>query len=403
MNTKFNLDEEIKKCKTMEDLTGKNGLIKRILKDTIEKILQEEMNHSIGYKKHSPDGYNSGNNRNGSYAKNLRTSSGELTIEVPRDRNGNFEPRIVPKYNKDITEFDQKIISMYAKGMTTRDIQDHVYDIYGAEISPTMVSMITDKVMGMALEWQNRPLESQYVIIYFDAIHYKVRSNGKIECKAAYCCLGINMEGKKEIIGIWIGENEGARYWLSVINELKTRGIKDILIACMDGLKGLPDAIKSVFPQTEIQLCVIHMIRNSLKYIGSKNRKEFMDDLKKVYQAVSENEASYTLEMLSSKWGKQYPLAVNPWITHWENISGYFKYPFELRRIIYTTNTVESLHRQFRKVTKNRAVLANDEALFKLLFLAGQDAQDKWQHTVRDWGIILTQLNIFFEGRINVA
>ena len=358
--TKFNYEEELKKCKTLADVMGPDGIIKKMLKGVIENILQAELEQHVGHAKHAKKEGGFANSRNGYTEKTVRSSVGEVELVVPRDRNGSFEPQVVKKYQKDVGAFDEKIISMYAKGMTTRDIQEHVKDIYGAEISPTMVSMITDKVEGLIAEWQNRVLASVYAVVYFDAIHYKIRDNGKIVSKAAYTCLGIDADGRKDLLGLWIGENEGARFWATVFSEIKARGVSDILIACIDGLKGLPDALKAVFPQTEVQLCIVHMIRNSMKFVGSKNQKEFMLDLKAVYQAASLEAASNALDRLDAKWGKIYPLAVNPWINHWGNVSSYFKYPPELRRIIYTTNAVEALHRQFRKVTKNRSVLPND-------------------------------------------
>ena len=398
--TPLNYEEEVKKCKTLEDVLGPNGLIKKMLKGVIERMLQEELNSYLGYEKYSAEGKKSGNSRNGNYPKKVRSSVGELGLEIPRDRNGDFNPQVIKKYQTDVSEFDQKIISMYARGMTTRDIQAHVYEIYGTEISPAMVSMITDKVMHLVYEWQNRPLAPIYVVTYFDAIHYKVRENGRVISKASYTCLGIDKDGQKDILGLWIGESEGAKFWLTVFNELKNRGVNDILIACVDGLKGMPEAIQIVFPKAQIQLCIIHMIRNSLKYIASKNKAEFIIDLKLVYQALTEKEAEYGRDQLVQKWLQKYPLAVKPWITHWHNITGYFQYPFELRRLIYTTNAVEALHRQFRKVTKNRAVFTNDDALIKMLFLATRDIQKKWTHQVHHWPSIITQLSIFFAERL---
>ncbi len=402
-NTNINIEEELKKCKTVEDLMGKDGLIKRLTKSMLEAMLQEELSHHLGYEKHKATVKKSGNSRNGTSNKKVKSSSGELELDIPRDRNGDFEPQVVKKHQRDVSEFDKKIISMYAKGMTTRDIQDHVFEIYGIQISPALVSIITDKAQILANEWQNRLLSPVYAIVFFDAIYYKVRENGKIISRAAYTCLGIDTEGRKEILGIWIGDSESATFWLSVFNELKNRGVIDILITCFDGLKGLPDAIKAVFPKTEVQLCVVHLIRNSLKYVGSKNKKSFIEDLKKIYQASGETEATAALEALQERWGTLYPSAVNPWINHWGNIASYFKYPAELRRLIYTTNIIEGLHRQFRKVTKNRSIFANGESLFKMLYLASVDIEKKWTHIVRNWTEIINQLNIFFGERINVS
>ena len=289
---------------------------------------------------------------------------------------------------------------MYAKGMTVRDIQEHLNEMYGVEVSPTMISTITDKVMTLVTEWQSRPLQGLYPIVFFDAIHYKVRSEGKVLSKAAYTCLGIDIRGRKEILGIWIGENEGAHFWLGICNELKNRGVEDILIACVDGLKGFPDAINTVFPKTEIQLCIIHMIRNSLKYIASKYQKEFMADLKLVYRAPTEDKALLELKNLGQKWGERYPLVIKAWEKNWANLSTYFKYPDGIRKIIYTTNVVEGLHRQFRKVTKNRSLFPTDEALLKILFLASRDIVKKWTMPVRDWGFTISQFAVMFEGRV---
>jgi putative transposase len=397
INNNIDFSQLAKNCKNLKDV---HTVVKSMMKGVIEGILQEELNQHLGYQKHSKVGSNSGNSRNGTSSKTVLSTAGEIEIAIPRDRNGEFSPQLVKSYQTDISEFDERIISMYARGMTTRDIQAHVQEIYGAEISPTMVSMITDKVLHVAHEWQQRPLASVYVITYFDAIFYKVRDGGKIVSKAAYTCLGVDINGNKDILGLWIGSSEGATYWLSIMNELKARGVKDIFIACIDGLKGMGDAIETAFPRTEIQRCVIHMMRNSFKYVAHKNSKQFIADLKLVYTAASESEARYYLGLREQKWGTKYPLAVKPWVEQWAHVSTYFKYPAELRRLIYTTNAVEALHRQFRKVSKNRTVLATDESLFKLLFLAARDIQKKWLFPVRGWTEIATQLHVFFNERV---
>ena len=368
MKLTFDVEEALSQCKTLEDISGKDGLLKRMLKEMTEQILEAEMTDHLGYEKHSTEGNNSGNSRNGKTAKTVRSDYGEVKIETPRDRTGTFEPAIVKKRQSDISEFDEKIISMYAKGMTVRDIQEHIKDIYGVEISPTTISNITDKVISVAAEWQARPLSAVYAIVFFDAIHYHVRHEGKVVNKAAYTCLGVDLKGRKDVLGLWVGENEGAHYWLGIMNELKNRGVDDILIACVDGLKGFPEAINSAFPKTETQLCIVHMIRNSIKYVGSKYQKEFIADLKTVYKAPSEDKAAYELDKLIAKWGQKYPLAVNPWKNHWSNVSTFFKYPEHIRKIIYTTNALEGLHRQLRKVTKNRSVFPNDEVMKKSPF-----------------------------------
>lgn len=399
----FDLQAELAKCKTAEDLTGKNGLIQRLVGGMLEQMLQKEMDEHLGYKKHSPEGYHSGNSRNGRTKKTLKSNYGEIEVEVPRDRNAEFEPIAVKKRQRSISAFDDKIISMYAKGMTTRDIQAHVQELYGFEMSPTMISNITEKVIEVATDWQARPLHPVYPIVFFDAIHYKVRDEGKVVSKAAYTCLGIDNEGKKNVLGLWIGESEGAKFWLKVCTELNNRGVKDILIACIDGLKALPDAIKSVFPEVKIQLCVIHMIRNSIKFVPIKHSKEFIGDLKAIYGATTLELAKQNLEKLREKWGDCYPLAVKPWIANWETVSTFFEFSLPIRRIIYTTNAVESLHRQFRKVTKNRAVFPTDDALFKMLFLAVKDVSKKWTMPHREWKTVISHLAIAYGDRLGLA
>jgi transposase-like protein len=403
MKLTFDVEEALSQCKTLEDISGKDGLLKRMLKEMTEQILEAEMTDHLGYEKHSTEGNNSGNSRNGKTAKTVRSDYGEVKIETPRDRTGTFEPAIVKKRQSDISEFDEKIISMYAKGMTVRDIQEHIKDIYGVEISPTTISNITDKVISVAAEWQARPLSAVYAIVFFDAIHYHVRHEGKVVNKAAYTCLGVDLKGRKDVLGLWVGENEGAHYWLGIMNELKNRGVDDILIACVDGLKGFPEAINSAFPKTETQLCIVHMIRNSIKYVGSKYQKEFIADLKTVYKAPSEDKAAYELDKLIAKWGQKYPLAVNPWKNHWSNVSTFFKYPEHIRKIIYTTNALEGLHRQLRKVTKNRSVFPNDEALTKILYLAIQDVMKKWTMPLANWALTISQLAVMYEGRFDLA
>ncbi|MBF5059091.1 IS256 family transposase [Candidatus Neptunochlamydia vexilliferae] len=396
----MNFDKELGKCNTMDDLIGKNGLLQRLVGGMVEKILEKEMDEHLGYEKNSVKGNNTGNSRNGVNKKTVQSSYGPVDIEVPRDREGSFEPRLIKKRQRQIGSFDEKIISMYGKGMTTRDIQDHIKDLYGADISPTMISTITDQVVEVAEEWRSRPLSKVYPVIFFDAIHYKVKDGNKVVTKAAYTCLGINLEGKKEILGAWIGESEGAKVWLQVFTELKNRGVEDIFIACMDGLKGLPEALKSVFPLTEVQLCIIHMIRNSLKFVPHKYSKEFVKDLKDIYQASTESKAESAVCTLDEKWNKRYPLAVKPWMNHWENLKTFFKFPEEIKRLIYTTNAVESLHRQFRKVTKTRAVFPSDKALLKMLYLASRDVSKKWTLPVRGWKEALSYFGVAYEERL---
>ncbi len=399
MENGIDIKKEAKKYKNIKELMAPDGLIKQLMKAAIEGMLEGEMEDHLGYVKH--DKALTTNSRNGSSKKRVRSEIGEIELDIPRDRNATFEPEIVKKHQRDISDFDEQIISMYAKGMTTRDIQEHVRSFYNTDISHALISTITDKVIDIATEWQNRPLESCYVAVFFDAIHYKVRQDGKVICKAAYTAIGITEDGKRDILGIWIGESEGARFWLGIFTELKQRGIQDIFITCIDGIKGVPDAIRSVFPQTEVQLCIVHMIRNSIKHIANKYVKEFIVDLKKVYQAISEEEALVYRDRLEERWGKRYPLAVNPWINHWDNLAGFFKYPKELRRIIYTTNIIENLHRRFRKVTKNRAAFSNDTALFKILFLAARDILKKME-SIYDWPVVKNQVFQHFGERLTM-
>lgn len=398
----LDFQEELAKCKTAEDIVGKDGLIKKLIGNMLEHILQKEMDEHLGYDKHSFIGDNSGNSRNGKTKKTLKSNYGSIDIEVPRDRNSDFDPIVVKKHQRNLGEFDNKIISMYAKGMSTRDIQSHIQDLYGFDISPTMISNITDTVMDLATEWQGRSLQKVYPIVYFDAIHYKVRENGKVVTKASYTCLGIDSEGRKEVLGIWIGEAEGARFWLRVCTELQNRGVKDIFIACIDGLKGLPDAIQAIFPKTVIQLCVIHMIRNSIKYIPYNHSKEFMKDLKEVYRATTEEIAYKNLELLRDKWEGKYLLAVKPWFTHWDNVKTFFSFPEPIRNVIYTTNAVEAVHRQLRKVTKSKGAFPTDESLVKMLFLAIHDISKKWTVQVRNWKNAVSYFSIEYGDRFGV-
>ena len=368
------LKADLSKAKNYEDLMGKNGAIKKLISQSLEQMLESELTEHLGYERYSPLGRNNGNSRNGKTRKTLKNDNGEIEITVPRDRNGEFDPIIIKKYERTIGPIEDKIISMYAKGMTTRDIQSHIQELYGLDISATLVSNITDKIVHIATEWQNRPLEGIYPIVFFDAIHYKVRdeSTKKVTSKAAYTCLGVELSGRKDLLGLWVGEAEGANFWLSVLTELRNRGVQDILIACIDGLRGFPEAIQTIFPKTEIQLCVIHQIRNTLKYIASKDQKEFMKQLKTVYSATTEEAALDNLNLLEDNWSKKYSLALKSWRVNWNNLSTFFKYPQEIRTLIYTTNAVESVHRQFRKVTKARSLFPNDDALKKMLYLSLQ-------------------------------
>lgn len=398
MSQNFNYQEALSKCKTMEDITGKDGLVQKIIKDAIEKILGKELSEYIDSQK------NSGKNvlRNGSTKKIVKTAYGDINIDVPRTRVQGFEPEIIKKRAVIEEGLEKQIISMYAKGMTVRDITDHVMAMYGIELSAASVSNITDKVMEDAKDWYSRTLEKFYPIVFMDAIHYKVREEGRIVTKAAYIALGINGEGYKDILGIWIGENEGAKFWLKVCNELKNRGVEDILIVCIDGLRGFPDAIHTVFPETRIQLCIIHQIRNTLKYISYKDQKNFMYDLKKVYGAANEEIALENLGIMQDSW-KKYAPVLDSWFDKWENLSTYFCYGYQIRRLIYTTNTIEGFNRQLRKVTKNKAIFPNDEALRKSLYLTTTDIIKKWSMPCRDWGETYGQFVIEFGDRAKTA
>lgn len=391
------IKELARECETVEDV---HTMLKNLFKDTLQQIFEAEMDEHLGYKKHSPEGNNTGNSRNGYSKKTIQTKLGKTEIEIPRDRNGEFEPRIIKKYQTTSNDLEDQIIAMYAKGMTTRDIEDHMRDIYGIDVSPVMVSKVTDKIMPMIAEWQSRPLERVYPIIYLDAIFFKVRKDNRIINKAAYSVLGINMAGQKDILGIWIGENESASFWLGVCNDLKNRGVQDILIACKDGLSGFSEAINTVFPRTEIQLCIIHQIRNSLKYVPWKEQKELMADLKKVYQALTMEEAELAFEMFKEKWGKKHPVIIRSWEKNWLELTAYFKYPYEIRKLIYTTNIIEGYHRQLRKVTKTKTAYPTDEALKKIIYLATVEASRKWTVPIREWKSCISQFAIHFSDRL---
>ena len=369
----FDYNEEVKKCKTIDDVIGKDGLVQRLIKDVLENILEVEMGEHLGrdkYDRQTDIDQDDRNYRNGYSKKTLRSSFGDVDLDVPRDRKAEFEPQIIKKYETVCNELDKKIISLYAKGMSTRDIQAEVEDLYGITLSPSMISKITDKVIATATEWQNRMLDEIYPIVYLDAMYFKVRSNGKIVNKAVYICLGYTLEGYKDILGIWVDEAEGAKFWLSICNDLKNRGVKKILIACMDGLKGLPQAIKTVFPTVDIQTCIVHQIRNSIKYIASKDKKAFMKDLKEVYKATTEELALAQLDNLKEKWGSNYGMVIDSWYNNWNNLDTFFKFSPQIRKLIYTTNVLEGFNRQVRKFTKVRTIFPTDESLNKCVYLA---------------------------------
>ena len=395
----FDYNSEVKKCKTIDDVLGKNGLVQRLVKDVLENILEAEMDEHLGrdkYQRQSDIEPGERNYRNGYSQKNLRSSFGDVDLDIPRDRKAEFEPQIIKKYETVCNELDKKIISLYAKGMTTSDIQAEIEDLYGITISPSMVSKITDKVIATATEWQNRMLDKIYPIVYLDAMYFKVRSNGKIVNKAVYICLGYTMEGYKDILGLWVDEAEGAKFWLGICNDLKNRGVKEILIACMDGLKGLPQAIQTVFPSANIQTCIVHQIRNSIKYIASKDKKSFMKDLKEVYKAPTEELALAQLDKLKETWGNSYGMVIDSWYNNWNNLSTFFDFSPRIRKMIYTTNALEGFNRQVRKYTKSRTIFPTDGSLNKCVYLATMEIMEKWTQPVPNWGATLAELTLFF-------
>lgn len=394
--TNFNYEEELSKCNSMQDITGKNGLVQKIIKNAMETILQNEFNNFLN------QGNTNKNYRNGYNKKNIKTEYGDVQIEMPRDRNGEFTPQILSKRETISDGIKDQITSMYSKGMSTRDISNHIEGMYGTELSATTISNITDEAMVTGKEWFNRTLDTVYPIVFMDAVHFKVREENRIVTKAIYVALGITMEGMKDVIGMWIGENEGAKFWFKVCTELKNRGVKDILIACVDGLKGFPDAIKSVFPDTAVQLCIIHQIRNSFKYISWKDQKEFIADLKGVYKATNEELGLETLNEMYNKWGNKYGMVLDSWMNNWENLSTFFGYEDRIRKLIYTTNTVEGFNRQLRKVTKTKTVFPNDDAVLKSMYLATMDITKKWTSPYSNWGLTLAQFKITFGDRLPI-
>jgi putative transposase len=394
------IDELLKDYKKPEDMLGENGLLKQLTKALVERALGAELTHQLGYEKHSADGKNSGNSRNGTSPKTLKSDLGDLPIEVPRDRRGDFEPQIVKKGQRRFNGFDDKILSMYARGMTTRDIQAHLLEIYKVEVSPELISSVTNEIMDEVKEWQNRPLEDLYPIVYFDAIWVKIRDEGHVVNKAAYLAIGIRLDGTKDVLGIWLEKEEGAKFWLKVITELQNRGLKDMLIACVDGLKGFPEAIESVFPNTQVQVCIVHMVRNSMKFVSWKDRKKAVTDLKKVYQALTEEQAQSALTEFEGTWGERYPMIGKSWRNNWARLRPFFAYPPEIRRAIYTTNAIESLNNGLRKVTKNRGAFPSDEAAIKLLYMAIKNIMKKWTMPIQNWLSALNQLSIIFGDRV---
>jgi transposase-like protein len=392
--------QELGSVESMDDFFGKDGVFARLFAKTMGTMLEAELTEHLGYERYEAKGRNSGNSRNGHYPKKVRTSTGDTTIKVPRDRRGEFEPEILKRYGKNTNELEEKIIGMYAKGMSVRGIQDQLAELYGVDVSPQTISAITDKVWPLVEEWQSRPLAEIYPIVYLDAIHIKMRQKGRVENVAVHLVLGIDLEGHRDVLGHWVSEgSESANFWLKVVTDLQSRGVQDILIACIDGLTGFEDAIHSVFAKARIQRCIIHQIRSSLKYVSWKERKAFTADLKTVYRAATREEAEANLLKMGETWGDRYAIAIRSWEQSWENLSTFFDYPQEIRRLIYTTNTVEGYNRQLRKVIKTKASFPTAEAARKLLYLAHRDVTKKWTRPITDWAKILNQLAILFEGR----
>jgi putative transposase len=394
-NKDFDFQKALQAIQGGQPLLGKEGVLTPLIKNLTEAALEGELDSHLSQEI-------AANRRNGKSKKTIKALNGNFELNTPRDRAGTFSPQLVKKHQTTLNdELEQKIIALYGLGMSYKDISAHLQEMYGLDVSTGTLSAVTDKIIHTAKEWQARPLESIYPIVWLDAIHYKIRENGKVLSKAVYTILGVNLEGRKEVLGLYISENEGANFWLQVLTDLSNRGVNDILIACVDGLKGFPEAIEAIFPDTEVQLCVVHQIRNSLKYVGSKNQKEFMADLKQVYKASNKELATAELDTLEDKWKEKYPIVIKSWRNNWERLSQYFKYPEDIRRIIYTTNTIEAVHRQFRKLTKTKGAFPNQDSLLKLLYMGIQNAARKWTMPIQNWSLTISQLAIFFEGRLD--
>ena len=386
---------------TAEELAGENGLLKKLTSRFYSKALDAEMDEHLGYKKNDNAGDNSGNSRNGYTTKTVITDDNDtIEVQVPRDRNSTFEPVIIPKHEKRTPLFNDQIISMYSFGMSTRDIQRHLQQVYGVEVSPETISNITESVMTDVREWQNRPLEKSYPILFLDALRVNSRQDGKNINKALYVALAINWEGRKEVLGLWLADTEGAKFWMSVLTDIKNRGVEDILIACMDGLTGFPDAVKAVFPDTHIQHCIVHMIRNSTKFVSYKDLKAVCRDLKEVYSAINAESGHEALEEFGKKWNDKYPMIQASWERNWNDLTEFFNYPKDIRRAIYTTNAIESLNFSLRKVTRNKSSVPDDDSIYKVMYLAIKNASTRWTMSIKDWGLAVNQFAILFDGRV---
>lgn len=391
----FDFDEALKSLQAGQPLSGKGGILTPLIKQLTEAALAAELEAHI-------DAEPTSNRKNGSTSKTIKSTSGSFSLDTPRDRAGSFEPQLVKKHQTHMSdEIERKILSLYALGSSYSDISGHIEELYGINVSTATISAVTDKIIPKLKEWQNRPLESHYPFVWLDAIHYKVREDGHYRSKAIYTVLGLKIDGTKEILGLYTSDTEGANFWLSVLTDLNNRGVEDILIACVDGLSGFPDAINAIFPDTEVQLCIIHQIRNSLKYVGSKNHKEFMADLKLVYKAETKDLAEIALDNLEEKWGERYPIVIKSWRKKWGNLSVYFKYPAPIRKVIYTTNAIEAVHRQFRKLTKTKGAFPNENSLLKLLYVGIKNMTKKWTMPIHNWNLTLSQLAIYFDGRLD--
>ncbi len=398
------LDKLLEGYQKPEDLIGENGLLKQLTKALVERALNAELTHHLGYEKNDPEGRGRGNSRNGNSRKTLKGDFGQVEIEVPRDREGEFEPKIVGKHQRRFSGFDDKILSMYARGMTTREIQGHLQDIYGVEISPSLISEVTDAVIEEVQEWQSRPLERLYPIVYLDALFVKMRHEGRVENRAVYVVLGVRLDGVKEVLGLWVSDTEGPKFWLTVVTELRNRGVQDVFIACVDGLKGFPEAIEAIFPKAQVQLCIVHLIRNSLKYVNDKERKNVALELKTIYGAPTAAAAEQELNRFEEKHGARYRAIVSMWRRNWDRITPFFAFAPEVRKVIYTTNAIESLNRSLRKIIKTRGAFPNEQAAVKLLYLALKNVTAKWHKShVDHWKEALNQFTVLWEDRIRAA
>ncbi len=397
MTDKFDFNEALKAIQSGQAISGKDGVLAPLIKQLSEAALEAEL------ESHIADDVLP-NRKNGKSRKTIKTSAGKIDLDTPRDRAGTFEPQIIQKHQSSVSdEIESKILSMYGRGLSYSDIREHVEEMYGISVSTAAISAITDKIIDTVKAWQQRPLDSHYPFVWLDAIHYKVRAQGHYQSRAVYTVLGLNLAGRKEVLGLYLADSEGANFWLGVLTDLQNRGVQDILIASVDGLTGFPDAIQAIFPKTEVQLCVVHQIRNSLRYVGSKHHKAFMVDLKRVYQAMNKEAAELALDELEEIWGEKYPIVIQSWRKKWDNLSVYFRYPEPIRKVIYTTNSIEAVHRQFRKLTKTKGGFPNDNSLLKLLYLGIQNASKKWTMPIQNWNLTLSQLAIFFEGRLDGA